>query len=160
MLMTLSSIGSAILSTPFRLLLPAQLYTEMLQQAQAELPNECCGLLAGKLDTTGPVPLARIERRYPLVNAAASPREYLSDPHSMFAAERARRNEGLDFLAVYHSHPTTEPKPSKTDLERNYSPDVMNLIISLQAPTPVVKAWWLGETDYQEAEWEVIDGNQ
>ncbi len=86
----------------FRLHLPRRLYEEMLAQAAAELPNECCGLLAGRVaDGVGVV-----EARYPLVNAAASPREYLSDGRSMFAAVRDIDRRGLDILAVYHSHPT------------------------------------------------------
>ena len=126
----------------------------MVQQARAELPNECCGLLAGKIDTTG---TARVSRRFPLVNAAASPREFLSEPQSMFAAERARRSEGLETLAVYHSHPTSDPIPSRADLERNYSPEVMNLIISLKTDPPQVRVWWLEDTKYREAAWEILE---
>jgi hypothetical protein len=40
----------------------------------------------------------------------------------MFGAERDRRRCGLDVLAVYSSRPISEPVPSRTDLERNYSP--------------------------------------
>lgn len=141
----------------FRLLLPAPLYMEMIQQAQAELPNECCGLLAGTIDTTGPSPQARVLRRYPLVNAAASPREYLSDPRSMFAADRDMRRRSLETLAIYHSHPTTEAVPSKTDLERNYTPSVMNLIVSLAGAQPVIRAWWLEDKAYREAEMEIVE---
>ncbi|HZT83219.1 MAG TPA: M67 family metallopeptidase [Gemmataceae bacterium] len=136
----------------FRLHLPRRLYEEMLAQAAAELPNECCGLLAGRVaDGVGVV-----EARYPLVNAAASPREYLSDGRSMFAAVRDIDRRGLDILAVYHSHPTSAPVPSRTDLERNSYPDAMCLIVSLQGAAPEVRAWRLTETDYREAEWECV----
>jgi len=141
------------LSTPFRLLLPRLLYEEMLAHAKAELPNECCGLLAGRIDAEGN---ARVERRYALVNAAKSPVEYLSDPHSMFAAERDRRRLGIDFLAVYHSHPNSEAIPSRKDRERSYDPEGMNLIVSLKEQKPTVKAWWLDEESQREAEWEVV----
>ena len=140
------------MSTPFRLLLPRQFHAEMVHQAQAELPNECCGLLAGRIENDGTGPLGRVLRRYPLINAAASPKEFISDPRSMLAAEKARRAEGLDFLAVYHSHPTSPPIPSRTDLERAYSPDTMNLIVSLQTDVPEIRAWWLKGDEYKEAE--------
>ena len=142
------------MSTPFRLKLPRGLYEEMLSQALAELPNECCGLLAGRF-LEAPTPTAEIVRCYPLINAAASPREYLSDPKCMFAAERDRRQHNLEFLAVYHSHPTSEPVPSRTDLERNYSPEVMNFIISLRGEPPRVRGWWLSEHEYCEAQWDL-----
>ncbi len=140
------------MSTPFRLLLPRQIYTEMVSQAQAELPNECCGLLAGRIEQSPEDPVARVVRCFPLENAAASPIEFLSEPKSMFAAERARRNAGLDFVAVYHSHPASRPVPSAIDLARSYSPEVINLIISLERPVPEMRGWWLSGDGYQEAD--------
>jgi proteasome lid subunit RPN8/RPN11 len=136
------------------------LYEEMLAQARAELPNECCGLLAGSLlepEYDGVPRRGQVERIYRLVNEAASPTEYLSEPRSMFDAERDRRRRGMDLLAVYHSHPTSDPVPSRTDRERNYSVDVMNLIISLKTEPPRVAAWWLTETDYREAAWKLCN---
>jgi proteasome lid subunit RPN8/RPN11 len=166
------------LSTPFVLKIPRQLYEEMINQAVAESPNECCGLLAGRilapiappphyltispshshhspLTTHHSPPVGHVERRYPLVNAAASPTEFLSDPKSLFDAVRDMHQSGIDTLAIYHSHPTSPPVPSRTDLERNYyGPDVMNLIISLQNPEqPQMRGWWLGTDKYLEAGW-------
>src|SRR4051812_41020450 len=93
----LFSTGRPIVSTAVHLLLPAHLYAEMLEQAQAELPNECCGLLAGTIDATG---AAHVSRRFSLVNAADSPREFISEPKSMFIAERQRQKESLELLAI------------------------------------------------------------
>ena len=53
-----------MLSRPERLLLPRRIYQAMVQHAQAELPNECCGLLAGEHDGAELRALAW----YPLVN--------------------------------------------------------------------------------------------
>ncbi|HEV3256522.1 MAG TPA: M67 family metallopeptidase [Gemmataceae bacterium] len=143
------------MSTPFCLHLPRRLYAEMLAQAVAELPHECCGLLAGSLEgKEGGKRIGRVLRRYPLVNAAASPVEFVSEPHSMFAADRDMHRLGLDVLAVYHSHPASDPVPSRTDLQRNYSPDVMNLIISLKGAEPQVRGWWLDADHYHEGEWQ------
>jgi len=127
----------------------------MLAQAQAELPNECCGLLAGRLPAEEGV--VRVERVFPLVNAAASPVEYLSEPKSLLAAHLAMRTTGLDVVAVYHSHPTSPPIPSQKDRERNYSGETVHFIISLQQWTPVMEGWWLTEESYLKAEWEVVD---
>jgi proteasome lid subunit RPN8/RPN11 len=136
-------------------MLPRVLYEEMLAQARAELPNECCGMLAGRIEPAGPgeTPKALVLRRLPLVNAAASPVEYLSEDRSMFDAVRAMDKEGLDTLAVYHSHPTSQPVPSRKDREQNYSQNVMNLIISLNGPEPLIRGWWLTAAEYREAEW-------
>lgn len=139
-------------SPPFqRLRLSRHLFNDMIDHARRELPCECCGLLAGVVEG----PAGRVVERYPLVNALASGREFESEPKSMFAAMRAMHEGGLEVLAVYHSHPTSAPVPSRTDLERNYSPEVVNVIISLAGEAPSVRAWWLTDTDYREAEWEV-----
>ena len=42
---------------------------------------------------------------------------------------------------------------SRTDLARNWSERVVNLIISLQNAQPEVRAWWLSATGYRAADW-------
>jgi proteasome lid subunit RPN8/RPN11 len=75
----------------------------------------------------------------------------------MFEAVRDMRGLGLEIVAIYHSHPTSAPVPSRTDLERNYSPDVMNLIISLQDGNTQMRGWWLSDKDFREADWRLAD---
>jgi proteasome lid subunit RPN8/RPN11 len=133
----------------FRLQIPLAIHDALIAQARAELPNECVGLLAG-------LPDGLVLERYPLVNSLADPRRFLSEPRSMFEAEKKRRAAGLEFLAVYHSHPTNPAVPSRTDLENNYSEDVMCLIVSLMHPEPVVKAYWLTSANFREAEYVVV----
>jgi len=124
----------------------------MLWHARAEAPLECCGLLAGVIREDG---VGEVRLRYPLLNAAASPVEFESEPRSHFSADKDIRRQGLEVLAVYHSHPTSEPVPSRKDLARNYSPDVVNLIVSLATTPPVIRAWWLSAEDYRAAEWTI-----
>jgi proteasome lid subunit RPN8/RPN11 len=135
-----------------RLLIPQKIYEEMIVQARTELPNECCGLLAG-------IPqgeVAQVTKGYPLVNALASPVEYESESRSLFRAYRDLSERGLEVLAVYHSHPTSPPIPSKKDLARSYSEQVVHLIISLTSDPPSVRGWWLTESDYREADWAIV----
>ena len=137
----------------FHLVVPRRLHEEMVAQALREAPNECCGLFAGVVRDG----VALAERIYPLVNALADPKLFQSDPRNIQAAYKDIDARELDFLAVYHSHPTSEPIPSKTDLELNASEKVVNLIISLVHRPPLVRGWWLTATDYREAAWEVSD---
>ncbi len=132
-----------------KLQIPRPLYDEMLAQAVAELPNECCGLLAGRG--------SRVTHRYPLTNALASPVRYESDPQAMFAAFKDMRIEGTEVLAIYHSHPTSDPVPSRTDLERNYyGPEVVHIIISLKQGARALRTWHLEPDAYREAAWEIV----
>jgi [CysO sulfur-carrier protein]-S-L-cysteine hydrolase len=134
-------------SDPFRLVIPRPIFEAMLAHAKAELPAESCGLLAGTIaDGVG-----RVTLHLPLVNALASPTEYESEPRSMLAAHKAMRAAGVDVLAVYHSHPTSEPVPSRRDRERNYGENVVNLIIGLRRAEPEVRGWWLTAEAAREA---------
>jgi proteasome lid subunit RPN8/RPN11 len=140
------------MSTPFRLVIPGDLYAAMLAHARAELPAECCGLLAGTINDG----VGRVTEHFPLVNALSSPTEYESDGRSMLAAHKAMRATGTEILAVYHSHPTSDPVPSRRDLERNYDERVVNIIIGLRGAQPEVRAWWLTTTGSTEANFEVM----
>lgn len=154
------------MSTPFRLLIPRDLYDAMIAQAFAELPNECCGLFAGRVGQSqrsgevggNDVPVVKVVCRYALVNVMASPREYLSNDQSLIKAHCDMREKGTDVAAIYHSHPIAPPVPSKKDMVRNfYGLYAMHFIVSLERGTAEVRAWWLGENDYLEATWEVIE---
>ena len=103
-------------------------------------------------------PVGRVVRRYPLVNAAASPTAFESEAKSMFGAQKALRRERLEIIAIYHSHPRSPPIPSATDLERSYGPDVINLIVSLEGEVPSMRGWWLDVNGYVEAEVEWVIG--
>ena len=157
------------MSTPFRLRVPRQLLDEILSQAKGELPNECCGLLAGLIDSSpssdpvDSVDCARVGTvvwRHPLVNQAASPKEYESAPESLFEAFRHMQKHGLELLGIYHSHPTSAPIPSRKDLESNFYGDrVVHFIVSLAGPEPLIRGWWLSADAHREAEWEIIEGS-
>ena len=135
----------------FTLYLSQTLYQELVNHARTALPNECCGLLAGNI-VAG---TARAIRRFPLVNVAPQPKvEFLSEPRSSFAADKAMRAAALDVIAVYHSHPTSAALPSKKDIASNYSEAVMNLIISLKDGQLDMRAWWLWENGFEEGKWE------
>ena len=136
-----------------KLILPRQFLDAMLQHARTELPNECCGVLAGVMDAD----VLHVKAWYPLANEAASPTEYHA-AKDMFQAVKKMRADGHDIVAIYHSHPTTAPIPSRKDLERNfYGDDVVHFIIGLQEPEPLVRGWWLMETEFAEANWQIIE---
>jgi proteasome lid subunit RPN8/RPN11 len=76
------------------------------EHAEAEAPNEACGLLVLKDGVA--------ERYVPGVNAAASPYRFelqMPDPEVWFLED-----EGYE-LAVVHSHLASPPRPSRTDVE-------------------------------------------
>ena len=138
---------------PFtRLTVPDALLARVIEHARAELPNECCGLLAGVIEGD----LGRVTQHFPLVNQLSSPTEYLSEAGSIIAAEKARRAAETEVLAIYHSHPASAAVPSRKDIERNYwGETVTHLIVGLAGAEPEVRAWWLTDGSYRDAEWTV-----
>jgi [CysO sulfur-carrier protein]-S-L-cysteine hydrolase len=135
---------------------PRGVYDAMVAHALAERPNECCGLLAGRLGPEGAgVPVAQVVAHYPLANAAASPTRYDAEPRGLLSAHRDMWARGLELLAVYHSHPTSEPVPSRTDHEKWFhGPEVVCLIVSLLTDPPLARGWWMTEAGHHEADWE------
>jgi [CysO sulfur-carrier protein]-S-L-cysteine hydrolase len=85
--------------------IPAEVRSALVEHAEAELPNEACGLLVLRDGVA--------ERLVPGRNRAASPYrfELEVDPETWFLED-----EGYD-LAVFHSHPSSPPRPSRTDVE-------------------------------------------
>ena len=83
--------------------LPPTIKEQILQHAQAEQPKECCGVVC----------VVKGRRRYfPCRNLAATPDEhFVMDPLDYAEAE----DQG-EVVAVIHSHPVSNPKPSEADL--------------------------------------------
>ena len=132
-----------------RLDIPDLLLEEVIEHARGESPLECCGLLAGAIrDGVGVV-----AARYVIENVARSPTEYETDPKGMLFAFRDMRERGIDLLAIYHSHPTSRPLPSRRDIARNtYAETAVHVIVSLAGEKPEVRAWGRSEDGYREAE--------
>jgi proteasome lid subunit RPN8/RPN11 len=85
--------------------IPAEVRAALEQHARAEVPNEACGLLVLRDGAA--------ERYIPARNAAASPYrfELETEPENWFLED-----EGYE-LAVFHSHLSSPPRPSRTDVE-------------------------------------------
>ena len=114
-------------------IVPGELRRELERHAKEEVPNEACGLLLLRDGRA-----IRYERGR---NADASPHRFRLevDPAVWFLED-----EGYE-LAVFHSHPASPPRPSRTDLER----------AGLWASRP----WLILRTDTRElAAWRLENG--
>jgi proteasome lid subunit RPN8/RPN11 len=85
--------------------IPPAIRDELRAHASEEAPNECCGVVVLKDGVA--------DRYLRGSNRLASPYRYELeiDPAVWFLED-----EGYE-LAVFHSHPETEPRPSRTDRE-------------------------------------------
>jgi proteasome lid subunit RPN8/RPN11 len=108
--------------------LPTPLVRGMLEHAQQEYPNECCGLLAGRGD--------RVERLYRGVNVDRSPYTYRLDPLDQLRILKEIEAEGLELVAIYHSHTQSAAYPSKTDVAKARHPEAVYVIVSVENGGP------------------------
>lgn len=105
----------------------------IVAHARAETPFECCGLLIGRGDL--------VEESVAVANLRRTPTSFLVDPAGHFAAIRKARAEGRSVVGAYHSHPTSAPVPSSTDIRDAHDPELLHVIVSLAAPEPELRAY-------------------
>ena len=84
-------------------------------------PLEACGLLGGTHQV--------VELVLPVKNAAESRTRFLMEPRAQLRAMEQIELEGLELLAIFHSHPKGPSTPSPTDIAEAAYP-VVNIIWS------------------------------
>ena len=105
-----------------RFTITASVLSELLTHAREAIPDECCGVLIGREDHISS------SQRSPNL-AASSHTRYELDPGVFIRARREAREQGLDVLGFYHSHPHSEAVPSATDLAESMYPELVYLIV-------------------------------
>jgi len=105
------------------LIVPAPIVASMRSAAQDALPEEAAGLLFGRGRT--------VEREVSIENVFHSPVRFRLEPQGQLTAMRAAEDDGLDLLAIYHSHPHGPDCPSPTDMQEAAYPQAAFLI------------WWM-----------------
>ena len=116
-------------------------HDEIVAHARRDHPDECCGVVAGPLDTHRP------ERFVPMVNAARSPTFYEFDSMDLLKLYREmdRRDEWP--VVIYHSHTATEAYPSRTDISYASEPDAHYVLVSTRE-----------ESDVEFRSFRIVDG--
>jgi proteasome lid subunit RPN8/RPN11 len=109
----------------------------MVAHAKKGLPNEVCGLIAGRVDRGVKV----VEKVYLMTNTDASREHFSIDPREQLSAVKDMRANGLIPLGNFHSHPETPARPSEEDIRLAYDPSASYLILSLMEEEPVLKAF-------------------
>ncbi len=119
------------------MLIPGAIREELLAHAREALPDEACGVLVLEGD--------RAVRYVRGRNASASPYRFTLevDPDVWFLED-----DGYG-LAVFHTHPETPPKPSRTDIASIGLWEGRPYVI-LRADTGELRAWRIEAGDVHE----------
>ncbi len=110
------------------MLLTREQLEQIIAQARRDTPNETWGMIGGKD--------GRALKVFPMKNVSPAPvTRYVADPPELLKIVREIEDEhAWDILAIYHTHPATEPYPSATDIAEAHYPDSVYIIISLENP--------------------------
>jgi len=112
-------------------------FEAIIAHARGSLPNEACGLIAGKISDD----IKTVEKVYLLSNPDNSPEHFSIEPKEQLIAVKDMRANGFIPLGNFHSHPSTPARPSEEDIRLSYDPRASYLILSLAEETPVLKAF-------------------
>ncbi|HEY2071202.1 MAG TPA: M67 family metallopeptidase [Rhizomicrobium sp.] len=84
---------------------------QIVAEARAAFPRECCGLIEGVREDGA----FEITALHPTRNLAYEPDRFLLDPAEHMALRRRLRGTGRQIIGCYHSHPDGRAVPSVHD---------------------------------------------
>ena len=117
---------------------------ESIRQHGADAyPEEGCGFLLGTVTDDGDNRVVAIRRA---VNRRSEwrTRRYQLTADDYREADEAAREQDLDVVGIYHSHPDHPARPSETDLEEATFPGYTYVIVAVHDGTPTeLTAWTL-----------------
>ena len=152
----------------FQLCMSHDLAEGIRRHGTETFPYECCGALLGR-DSAGNEKVSA-----PDESLAGTPREALGlfplvnrrddSPRNRFAvtaddvreAEQAARQQGLEVIGWYHSHPDHPARPSDFDREHAW-PWYSYVIVSVMSGKPADMASWRLHDDRQNYSREAIE---
>lgn len=117
-------------------------FEQIISQGLEGKPLEICGFLVGKGAGKGKSKGKEVLEVIPVESDDKSALTYRMNPLQQMRAERDVRERGLEIIGIYHTHPATEPYPSKTDVAQAHwdgtdellFPGYSYLIVSLRDP--------------------------
>ncbi len=125
-------------------------------QAEAAYPYECCGLLAGLKHDDGTVEVTQVvpSRNTHVDQKAETGKDRFEvDPQVRFDLMRAVKNTNEEIIGHYHSHPDHPAKPSETDLDMAFEPELIWIITSVtKNHASETRAWQLNRESRECAE--------
>ena len=104
--------------------IPIEIVNQILAHAQNGDESEICGFISARNEN--------IYKTYPVDNIAKTPAcFYRMDEKQQIDAMRTMRENDETLFGIYHSHPSSEAKPSVTDIKEAAYPEAIYFIVSL-----------------------------
>jgi proteasome lid subunit RPN8/RPN11 len=134
----------------FELTISAELAERIRAHGVETYPHECCGALLGRDAQLVKTPEGEdreaprsVVKLFPLANSnGLSPRNrFMVTPEDVLRADVAARNDGLEVVGWYHSHPDHPARPSEFDREHAW-PWYSYIIVSVHNRVPQDMTSW------------------
>lgn len=103
-------------------------FAVIVEQGRAGKPLEICGLLAGRQSTLDGEVNTVVQEVLPVESDDKSPLTYSVNAQGYMDAYKHAAQNGLKIVGIYHTHPATQPYPSKTDVARAHWGDTDDLL--------------------------------
>ena len=112
--------------------------------ARSGYPHEVCGVLVGSIadghvQVVRVVPVTNREKERPAVR-------YVIGDEDHIAVQRSAREEGLDIVGYFHSHPDHPARPSETDRRiaaEGLSDGVVHMVFGVAGGRDVTPSSWV-----------------
>ena len=120
-------------------------FSAMRAHGERDYPYECCGLMLGRFHDGR----KQVLEIYPISNAReeeAKRNRFLIRPEELMRGEKHARDQGLDVVGFYHSHPDDVAVPSQYDLEHAW-PTYSYIVMAVEQGSAVDLRSWEMESD-------------
>jgi proteasome lid subunit RPN8/RPN11 len=133
---------------PYTLALEKDQWEMMRRQVERHAPQEACGLLGGLISGDQ----YDVKAVIPTRNQLASPVRFQVDPRDQIEAFNHFEKQGLELLAIYHSHPGGPWHPSPADIDQAYYPGTVQLIWFIEDGSWNCRGYLISDQAYSEVE--------
>ncbi len=128
---------------------PQSLMGHIVDHALETPEIEVCGLIAARMSEVSSV--------YRIPNVAKDQTiSFFMEPQAQIAALKTMRKYGEHLCGIYHSHPASDPLPSKKDLEEAAYPHTLYLIVSLKNGKPELGSFLFDGKGFRTVELQIV----
>jgi proteasome lid subunit RPN8/RPN11 len=124
---------------------------QILEHVRSVLPEEACGFVAGRDGFAAAI--------LPVTNQLHSPVRFQMEPQQQLKAMMWIDENGLEILAIYHSHPSGPAMPSPTDIAEFYFPEAFCMIVSPGGVEWQGRAFQISKAGFEELKVEIRVNN-
>ncbi|MGN0347004.1 MAG: M67 family metallopeptidase [Lachnospiraceae bacterium] len=128
-------------------------YDEIVKYAKEHLPEESCGLIAGKIDGNDKV----IKKVYFLENIDHAEDHFSMNPKEQLAAIKDMRENGYQALGNWHSHPSSPSRPSVEDIRLAYDKNASYMILSFLTEAPIINSFHIENGKYEKEDLRIFN---